>query len=66
NDLASAFIKQYNYNSYLAPDRDELRALTQKERKSFKEYAQRWRELAAHDPSSGRGKRIVQDVSAYP
>ncbi|GAU37329.1 hypothetical protein TSUD_61430 [Trifolium subterraneum] len=47
NDLASAFIRQYNYNSYLAPDRDELRALAQKERESFKEYAQRWRELAA-------------------
>jgi hypothetical protein len=47
NDLASAFIKQYNYNSYLAPDRDEPRALAQKERKSFKEYAQRWRELVA-------------------
>ncbi|GAU51264.1 hypothetical protein TSUD_412510 [Trifolium subterraneum] len=47
NDLASAFIRQYNYNSYLDPDRDELRALAQKERESFKEYAQRWRELAA-------------------
>ncbi|KAK2398467.1 hypothetical protein QL285_048404 [Trifolium repens] len=47
NDLANAFIRQYNYNSYLAPDRDELRALTQREKESFKEYAQRWRELAA-------------------
>ncbi|KAK2455735.1 hypothetical protein QL285_003159 [Trifolium repens] len=47
NDLASAFIRQYNYNSYLAPDRDELRALAQREKESFKEYAQRWRELAA-------------------
>ncbi|GAU45925.1 hypothetical protein TSUD_374230 [Trifolium subterraneum] len=47
NDLASAFIRQYNYNSYLAPDRDELRALSKKEKESFKEYAQRWRELAA-------------------
>ncbi|MCH97579.1 hypothetical protein A2U01_0018574 [Trifolium medium] len=46
NDLASAFIRQYNYNSYLAPDRDELRALAQKGNESFKEYAQRWRELA--------------------
>jgi hypothetical protein len=36
NDLASAFIKQYNYNSYLAPDRDKLRALAQKERESLK------------------------------
>ncbi|GAU32216.1 hypothetical protein TSUD_277960 [Trifolium subterraneum] len=49
NDLASAFIRQYNYNSYLAPNRDELRALTQKESESFKEYAQRWRELAAQN-----------------
>ncbi|KAK2390738.1 hypothetical protein QL285_064254 [Trifolium repens] len=47
NDLASAFIRQYNYNSYLALDRDELRVLTQRENESFKEYAQRWRELAA-------------------
>jgi hypothetical protein len=47
NDLASAFMKQYNYNSYMAPDRDELRAMTQREKESFKEYAQRWRELAA-------------------
>ncbi|GAU30910.1 hypothetical protein TSUD_381250 [Trifolium subterraneum] len=47
NDLASAFIRQYNYNSYLAPDRDELRALAQKESESFKEYAQRWRKLTA-------------------
>ncbi|KAK2372738.1 hypothetical protein QL285_073841 [Trifolium repens] len=47
HDLDSAFIRQYDYNSYLAPDRDELQALTQRENKSFKEYAQRWRELAA-------------------
>jgi hypothetical protein len=47
NDLANAFIRQYNYNSYLAPDRDELRALTKREKESIKEYAQRWRELAA-------------------
>ncbi|KAK2361287.1 hypothetical protein QL285_086452 [Trifolium repens] len=47
NDLASAFIRQYSYNSYLTLDRDELRALTQREKESFKEYAQRWRELAA-------------------
>jgi hypothetical protein len=47
NDLASAFMKQYNYNSYMAPDRDELREMTQREKESFKEYAQRWRELAA-------------------
>jgi hypothetical protein len=31
----------------LALDRDELRAMTQKDEETFKEYAQRWRELAA-------------------
>ena len=47
HDLANAFMQQYKYNLYLAPDRDELRGLTQKEKESFKEYAQRWRQLAA-------------------
>ena len=31
----------------MAPDRDQLRAMVQKERESLKEYAQRWREVAA-------------------
>src|SRR3954467_10912821 len=31
----------------MAPDRDQLRAMMQKEKESFKEYAQRWREVAA-------------------
>jgi len=41
NDLANAFIQQYKYNLYLAPDRGELHAMTQKDKVSFKEYAQR-------------------------
>src|ERR1044072_6056221 len=32
---------------YMVPDRDQLRAMVQKDMESFKEYAQRWRELAA-------------------
>src|SRR4051812_39379118 len=47
NDLAEAFVKQYKYNVDMAPDRDQLRAMMQKEKESFKEYAQRWREVAA-------------------
>src|SRR4030042_3222162 len=47
NDLANAFIQQYKYNSYLAPDRDELRAMSQRDKESFKEYAQRWRQVAS-------------------
>ncbi|XP_028208435.1 uncharacterized protein LOC114391656 [Glycine soja] len=47
NDLGEAFIRQYKYNLDMAPDRDQLRAMTQKEKETFKEYAQRWREVAA-------------------
>ncbi|XP_058770183.1 uncharacterized protein LOC131643835 [Vicia villosa] len=47
DDLVEAFIRQYKYNVDMAPDRDQLRAMAQKERESFKEYAQRWREVAA-------------------
>ena len=39
NDFAEAFIKQYKYNIFMAPDRDQLRAMTQKDEESFKEYA---------------------------
>ena len=31
----------------MAPNRDQLRAMVQKDKESFKEYAQRWREAAA-------------------
>ena len=31
----------------MEPDRDKLRAMVHKDRESFKEYAQRWREVAA-------------------
>ncbi|XP_039682835.1 uncharacterized protein [Medicago truncatula] len=40
--LAEAFMQQYKYNTYLAPSRKELQSLTQKEKESFKEYAQRF------------------------
>ena len=42
-----AFIRQYQYNSDMAPDRMQLQNLCKKEHESFKEYAQRWRDLAA-------------------
>ncbi|KAK7316323.1 hypothetical protein VNO77_35276 [Canavalia gladiata] len=46
-DLADAFLKQYKYNIDMAPDRWELQSMSKKDQESFKEYAQRWRELAA-------------------
>ncbi|XP_058733755.1 uncharacterized protein LOC131605416, partial [Vicia villosa] len=47
NDLGEAFVRQYKYNSDMAPDRDQLRSMAQKDHEAFKEYAQRWRETAA-------------------
>src|ERR1044072_2354177 len=46
-ELAEAFVNQYDYNRDMAPTRIQLQGLTQKTEESFKEYAQRWRELAA-------------------
>ena len=42
-----AFIRQYQYNSDMAPNRMQLQNMCKKEHESFKEYAQRWRDLAA-------------------
>ncbi|XP_050919520.1 uncharacterized protein LOC127137069 [Lathyrus oleraceus] len=51
-ELAEAFAKQYKYNTDMAPNRTQLQSMAQKDSESFKEYAQRWRELAArvHPP----------------
>ncbi|XP_050875254.1 chromatin-remodeling ATPase INO80-like [Lathyrus oleraceus] len=52
DELAEAFVKQYKYNTDMAPNRTQLQSMAQKDSESFKEYAQRWRELAArvHPP----------------
>jgi hypothetical protein len=47
NDLIEAFNRHYKYNVDMAPDREQFRAMTQKGKETFNEYAQRWRELAA-------------------
>ncbi|RDX70006.1 hypothetical protein CR513_50802, partial [Mucuna pruriens] len=46
-NLAKAFLKEYKYNEDMAPDRSRLQNMIKKEQESFKEYIQRWRELAA-------------------
>ena len=43
----AAFIRQYQYNTDMAPNRTQLQNMCKKEHESFKEYAQRWRDLAA-------------------
>ena len=47
NDLMDAFLKKYKYNVDMAPDRLQLQNMSKKNSETFKEYAQRWRELAA-------------------
>ena len=42
-----AFVRQYQYNFDIAPDRIQLQNMCEKEHKSFKGYAQRWRDMAA-------------------
>ena len=46
-DLSDAFLKQYKYNMDMAPDRMQLQGMAKKSSETFKECAQRWRELAA-------------------
>lgn len=46
-DLSDAFIKHYKYNMDIAPDRRQLQSMFQRDKESFKEYAQRCRELAS-------------------
>ncbi|XP_050909908.1 uncharacterized protein LOC127123750 [Lathyrus oleraceus] len=46
-DLANSFLRQYKYNLDMALNRMQFQNLSQKGNKLFKEYAQRWRELAS-------------------
>jgi len=46
-DLMVAFIRQYQNNSDMAPNRMQLQNMCKREHESFKEYAQRWRDLEA-------------------
>ncbi|XP_058764272.1 uncharacterized protein LOC131637685 [Vicia villosa] len=46
-DLVEAFLKHYQYNVDMAPNRTQLQSLVHGSKESFKEYAQKWRELAA-------------------
>ena len=45
-DLMVAFIRQYQYNSDMPLDRMQLQNMCKKQHESFKEYTQRWRDLA--------------------
>ncbi|XP_028220332.1 uncharacterized protein LOC114401964 [Glycine soja] len=57
-DLITAFLRQYQYNSDMAPDQTQLQNMIKRENESFKEYAQRWRDLAAFADLVSVGERI--------
>ena len=40
-----AFIRQYQYNFDMDPDRMQLLNMCKRDNESFKEYAQRWKDL---------------------
>ena len=39
-------MQQYKFNVDMAPDRSDLQAMIQKDNETFREYAQRWRNIA--------------------
>lgn len=45
--MVEEFVRHYQYNISMAPNRTQLQSLTQGPNESFKEYAQKWCELAA-------------------
>jgi len=66
-DLITAFLRQYQYNSDMASDRTQLQNMVKKESESFKEYAQRWRDLAAQvAPPMVEREMITMMVDTLP
>src|ERR1051325_7604652 len=47
SDLADAFYRQYEYNAELTPTRMQLQSMSMGRDEKFKEYAQKWRDLAS-------------------
>ena len=66
-DLITAFARQYQYNTDMAPDRTQLQNMSKQEHESFKEYAQRWRDLAAQvTPPMVEREMITMIVDTLP
>ena len=57
--LMVAFVRQYQYNFDMVPDRMQLQNMCKKGHESFKEYAQRWRDLAAQVAPPMTGKEMI-------
>ena len=58
-DLMVAFVRQYQYNFDMVLDRMQLQNICKKGDGSFKEYAQRWRDLATQVAPPKTEKEII-------
>ncbi|KAH1238751.1 hypothetical protein GmHk_08G023360 [Glycine max] len=64
---AQPIFLQYQYNSDMAPNRTQLQNMVKKESETFKEYAQRWRDLAAQvAPPMVKREMITMMVNTLP
>lgn len=57
--MPKAFLKHYQYNTDMVPNHTQLQNLSQKYEETFKEYAQRWRELATRVQPSFLKRELV-------
>ena len=57
-----SFIRQYQYNSDMAPDRMQLQNMGKKGHESFKEYAQRNAPGLLRDKHMLRSSRILRKM----
>ncbi|KAK8561681.1 hypothetical protein V6N12_048745 [Hibiscus sabdariffa] len=59
-DLAKAFLEQYKHVSDMVPDHLTLQHMKQKTNESFRQYAQRWRDIAEQvQPSLDEKETVV-------
>jgi len=66
-DLITAFIRHYQYNTDMTLDRTQLQNMSKQEHESFKEYEQRWRDLAAQlAPPMVEREMITMIVDTLP
>ncbi|KAE8672368.1 hypothetical protein F3Y22_tig00111843pilonHSYRG00112 [Hibiscus syriacus] len=67
-DLAKSFLEQYKHINDMRPDRVMLQSLEKKHNESFRQYAQRWRDLSVqvHPPLDEKETRklFVQTLKA--
>nr|XP_016492026.1 PREDICTED: uncharacterized protein LOC107811583 [Nicotiana tabacum] len=66
DDLARDFVRQFQYNIDIAPDRNSLSNLKKKPSESFREYAIKWHEQASRGGSGGiaKGKKREETFMA--